>query len=389
MQFDVIVVGVGGMGSAACWQLAKRGQRVLGLERYDIPHSMGSSHGISRIIRLPYYEHADYVPLLHRAYELWDDIERATGATLLVTTGSVDGGPEDDALFNGALGSAALHTLPHEVLTGAEVNARFPGYRMPARSRFVYQPRGGLIASERAIIAHANAAMAEGAAIQAREQVLEWDAHPSGEGVTVRTDKGTYKAGRLVITAGAWIGELAAPLAGLAVPERQVLAWTQPLQPALFTPARFPVFNLQVDEGRYYGFPVYEVPGFKFGRYHHRNETMPADAMRREVDATDERLLRSFGERYFPDGTGATLALRACMFTNTPDEHFVLDHHPQHRQVVLASPCSGHGYKFCSVVGEVLADLATGDGSTRHEIGFLRLDRPGMSAWPEQATAAA
>ncbi len=375
-SFDVIVVGVGGMGSATCWQLAKRGQRVLGLERFDIPHAMGSSHGITRIIRLPYYEHSAYVPLLHRAYELWHDIEQVTETTLLVTTGSIDGGPEDDPLFNGAMRSAALHSLPHEVLTGAEVNARFPGYRMPQRSRFIYQPRGGLIASERAIVAHVNAAMAEGATIQAREKVLGWDAHVSGEGVTVRTDKATYQAARLVITAGAWIGELAAPLAGLAVPERQVLAWTQPLQPELFTPSRFPVFNLQVEEGRYYGFPVYEVPGFKFGRYHHRGETMPADEMRRDVDAIDESLLRRFGERYFPDGTGPTLGLRGCMFTNTPDEHFVLDHHPRHKQVVLASPCSGHGYKFCSVVGEILADLAMGDGGSRHDIGFLRLNRP-------------
>jgi len=378
MAYDVIVVGVGGMGSAACWQLAQRGQRVLGLERFDIPHTMGSSHGVSRIIRLPYYEDPAYVPLLLRAYELWDAAERATGETLLVTTGSIDGGPEDDELFQGALASARLHRLAHEVLTGTEVNERFPGYRLPAATRAVLQPRGGLIASERAVVAHVRAAQAAGAEIRAREQVLGWEANPSGEGVVVRTDKGRHEAARLVITAGAWMGELAAPLAGLAVAERQVLAWLQPLRPELFTTDRFPVFNLNVEEGRYYGFPVYEVPGFKFGRYHHRGETMAPDAMRRDIDAEDERLLRQFGERYFPDGSGATMALRACIFTNTPDEHFVIDHHPRHPQVVLASPCSGHGYKFCSVIGEILADLATGEGATRHDIGFLRLDRPAL-----------
>ena len=156
------------------------------------------------------------------------------------------------------------------------------------------------------------------------------------------------------------------------------MAWLQPHQPELFTTDRFPVFNLQVEEGRYYGFPVYEVPGFKFGRYHHRGETMDAEAMRREPDADDERLLRGFADRYFPGGAGPTMALRACMFTNTPDEHFILDHHPQYGQVVLASPCSGHGYKFCSVIGEILADLATKDGSTPHEIGFLRLGRASL-----------
>ena len=155
-----------------------------------------------------------------------------------------------------------------------------------------------------------------------------------------------------------------------------MLAWLQPRRPALFTPERFPVFNLEFEAGRYYGLPIYEVPGFKFGRYHHRGETAAADAVRREVDVEDERLLRQFAERYFPDGAGPTLALRACLFTNTPDEHFVIDRHPDHPQVVLASPCSGHGYKFCSVVGEILAELATGDGDTRHDIRFLRLDRP-------------
>ena len=378
MTYDVIVVGVGGMGSAACWQLARRGQRVLGLERFDIPHSMGSSHGVTRIIRLPYYEDPAYVPLLHRAYALWADAERASGESLLVTTGSLDGGPEDDALFQGALTSARLHSLKHEVLIGSDVNARFPGYRVPSGSRFVFQPQGGLLASERAIVAHARLAQEAGATIRARERVLHWTASPNGEGVTVHTDKGSYHAGRLVITAGAWISDLVPVLTGLAVPERQVLAWLQPLRPELFTTDRFPVFNLQVEEGRYYGFPVYEVPGFKFGRYHHRGETMNAEVMRRDPDAEDEALLRSFADRYFPQGAGTTMGLRACMFTNTPDEHFVLDQHPAFPQVVLASPCSGHGYKFCSVIGEILADLAIA-GHTRHEIGFLSLRRPALA----------
>jgi len=378
MTYDVIVVGAGGMGSAAAWQLARRGQRVLVLERYDIPHAYGSSHGISRIIRLPYYEDPAYVPLLRRAYELWREAEIASGKELLVVTGSVDSSPEWDPLFQGALASARQHALPHEVLTGAEVNARFPGYRLPSAHRAVFQPQGGLVASERAVVAHVALALAHGADIRARERVLGWDAHPGGEGVAVTTDKGRYQAARLVLAAGAWMGELARPLAGIAVAERQVLAWLQPRRPEWFGPDRFPVFNLQVDEGRYYGLPIYEVPGFKFGRYHHQGESGAAGALLREPDAADEALLRGFAERYFPDGSGATLALRACMFTNTPDEHFLLDRHPDHPQVVLASPCSGHGYKFCSVIGEILADLATGDGTTRHDIGFFRMSRPAL-----------
>ncbi len=375
MVHDVIIVGLGGMGSAAAWQLARRGQRVLGLERFDIPNAMGSSHGVTRIIRLPYYEDPAYVPLLRRAYALWRDAEAATSERLLFITGSIDGGHEDAEVFQGALNSARLHGLPHEVLTGDQVNARFPGYHLPSAMRAVFQPEGGFIASEHAITAHCGLAQAEGADLRARERVLGWDARPGGEGVRVTTDKGQYEAGRLVLTAGAWMADLAPLLTGRAVAERQVLAWLQPHHPALFRPDRFPVFNLAVEEGRYYGLPIHEVPGFKFGRYHHRAETGPAETMRREVDAEDERLLREFAQRYFPAGSGATMALRACLFTNTPDEHFILDHHPEFSQVTLASPCSGHGYKFCSVIGEILADLATGDGTTRHEIGFLRLGR--------------
>lgn len=380
MAYDVIIVGIGGMGSAAAWHLARRGLKVLGLERFDIPHNMGSSHGISRIIRMPYYEDPAYVPLLHRAYELWDEIEQATGEELLVITGSIDASPEDDALFQGALNSACLHDLPHEVLTGDEINARWPGYRLPSSHRAVFQARGGLIASERAIVAHVRAAQENGAEIHAREAVLGWEARPNGDGVVVTTDHGRYEAARLVLAAGAWIGDLEPSLRPIAVPERQVLAWLQPQRPDLFARDRFPVFNLQVEEGRYYGFPIYEVPGFKFGRYHHRGETSRADEVRREPDAEDERILREFSQRYFPEGSGATMALRSCMFTNTPDEHFILDHHPAHPQVVLVSPCSGHGYKFCSVIGEIVADLASGDGTTRHDIGFLRLSRAALAA---------
>lgn len=376
--YDVIVIGIGAMGSATLWQLAKRGLRVLGLERFDIPHAHGSSHGVSRIIRLPYYESPEYVPLLRRAYELWREIEAASSRELLVITGSVDASPEDDPLFQGALASARSHDLEHEVLTGSEVNVRFPGYALPGTHLALFQPQGGLVASERAIVAHVEAAQAHGAEVRAREQVRDW--HADGSGVRVETDKGVYAAERLVVTAGAWIGSLVTELSRLAVPERQVLAWLQPQAPALFAPSRFPVFNLQVDEGRYYGLPVYDVPGFKFGRYHHRGQTGAPGAVSGEPDTEDEAMLRAFGERYFPQGSGPTIALRQCMFTNTPDEHFIVDTHPAHPNVVVASPCSGHGYKFASVMGEVLADLASGDGTTAHDIRFLRLSRPALAA---------
>ena len=374
MTYDAIVVGIGGMGSAACWHMARRGLRVLGLERFDIPHSMGSSHGLTRSIRLPYYEDPAYVPLLRRAYELWRELEAASGdQRLLTVTGSVDSGPPGSEVFEGSLRSARLWGLPHEVLTSAELTQRFPAYRLPAETMSVWQPDGGFLASEQCIVAHVQAAQAAGAEIRARERVLGWEP-TAGGGVRVTTDRGTYEAGRLVLSAGAWLGDLVPGLQTVAVPERQVLAWFQPSRRELFMPDRFPVFNVMVEEGKYYGLPIHAVPGFKLGRYHHLGETGTAEAADRDVHPRDEAVLRQFAERYFPEGAGPTMGLRACLFTNTPDEHFVIDEHPEVPQVIFASPCSGHGYKFCSVVGEILADLA-GRGETRHDIGFLRLDR--------------
>ena len=372
MAYDVIVVGIGGMGSAACWQLAQRGQRVLGLERFDIPHAMGSSHGVTRIIRLPYHEDPAYVPLLRRAYVLWRELEAATGEELLVITGSLDGGLPDGGVFDRALAAARQHGLPHEALTGAQVNERFPAYNLPHTHRLLFQPEGGFVASERAIVAHVRAAQAAGAEIHARERVLHWSATPGG--VQVTTDRARYDAGRLVLAAGAWMADLDPALAGVAVPERQVLGWFATSRPDLFAPARFPVCNMQTEEGHFYCLPEYALPGFKIGLYHHLNETGHPDTLRREPDAADEAVLRAGAERYFPAGAGATMGLRSCLFTNTPDGHFLVGLHPAHPQVVLASPCSGHGYKFCSVMGEVLADLATA-GTTAHDIGFLAPSR--------------
>jgi sarcosine oxidase len=373
-RYDTILVGVGAMGSAALYHLARRGQRVLGLERFDVPHDHGSSHGVTRIIRLAYYEHPSYVPLLRRAYELWRELESLAGEQLLYITGSLDAGPPDSDVVQGSLRSCQLHDLPHELLTSVEITRRYPGYRLPAAHVAVLQPEGGFLLPERCIVQHVWAAQALGAEVHAREQVLDWAPSPSGEGVRVRTDRGSYEAGRLIVAAGAWTAGLVRRLAGLAVPERQVLAWLQPSVPDRFAPGQFPVFNLLVEEGRYYGFPVFGVPGFKFGRYHHLGERVDPDRVSREPTARDEALLRTFAERYFPDGAGPTMALKTCLFTNSPDEHFIVDQHPQYPQVVVASPCSGHGFKFASVIGEILADLAT-SGQTGHDIALFRLAR--------------
>jgi sarcosine oxidase len=287
------------------------------------------------------------------------------GEQLLHITGSVDAGSPDSFVFEGSVRSCIEHGLEHEVIDGPEVSRRFPGYRLPAESMAVFQPDGGFLLPERCILAHVDAARTMGAEVRTNERVLEWE--PAGGGIRVTTDRAVYEAERLVLAAGAWEGELT----GLpVVAERQVLAWLDPLRPELFSPARFPVFNLIVEEGRYYGFPVFGIPGFKFGRYHHLEEQGDPDVLDREPSRHDEQLLRAFAERYFPEGAGPTSSLKACLFENTPDEHFLLGLHPDHENVIVAGGGSGHGFKFASVIGEIVAQLARGE-APRLDISLL------------------
>jgi sarcosine oxidase len=371
---DAIVVGVGGAGSAALYHLARRGLKVLGLERFRMPHEMGSSHGLTRIIRLAYYEHPNYVPLLRRAYQLWRALERDSGERFLHVTGSIDAGPPGSPVFEGSRESCRVHDLPHEILTAAQLTRRFPAYRLPESTLAVLQPEGGFLVPEKCIEAHVTLAKRSGAVVNEGERVIEWSA--GGPGVRVRTDRSTYDTRRLVITAGSWNADLLPQLRPLIQPERQVLGWFVPGRPEIFTPERFPVFNLTVDEGRFYGFPAFGIPGFKFGRWHHLGEAVNPDTMDREIHGRDEAVLRSFAERYFPEGAGPGLRFKTCLFTNTPDEHFIIERQMGEPAVAYASACSGHGFKFCSVIGEILADL-TQLGETRHDIAMFRSSRFG------------
>ena len=357
------------MGSAALHHLARRGKRVLGLERFDLLHEQGSSHGLTRIIRLAYFEHPDYVPLLRRAYELWRELEAEAGEQLLYVTGIVEGG---ERILDGVLRSCAEHEIAHEVLKGSEVARRFPAYRLPAEMEVAFQPDGGFVLPERCIVAHVQGALSHGAVLRARERVLEWDETETG--VRIRTDRGEVEAERIVLTAGAWSQDVARLPVGLVHGVRQSLAWLQPARPEFFAPERMPVFNLALDGEHFYGFPTHGIPGFKLGRYDHFGAGGDPDTIDREPTPADELPLRTFAERYFPEGAGPTVALKTCLFEPSPDEHFLIDHHPATRAAVVAAGFSGHGYKFCSVVGEILADLAL-DGTTRHDIGLFRLDR--------------
>lgn len=372
-RYDVIVVGVGGMGSAAAYHLADRGFDVLGLERYDVPHAQGSSHGYSRIIRLAYHEHPSYVPLLRSAYEEWRALEAEHGASLLHETGSVAAGPPGNEIFEGARESCEEHDIDHEVLSSAELNERFPGYDVPDDYRAIFQPQGGFLVPENCIVAHVEGAQDRGAEVRARTKVESWTPLDDG-GVAVETENDRFEADSLVLAGGAWTGKLVPELEPVLTPERQVVGWFQPEDPDRFAPESFPVFVVATDETEIYGFPVHAVPGVKIGKYHHREETVDPDEMNREPTPADERLLRELAEEYLADAAGPTMRLETCLFTNTPDSRFVIDAHPDHPQVTVAAGFSGHGFKFASVVGSVLADLAT-EGATDHPIDAFGIDR--------------
>jgi sarcosine oxidase len=371
-MYDVIVIGVGGMGSAAAAQIAARGARVLALEQYAIPHDRGSSHGLSRIIRLAYWEHPAYVPLVRRAYALWRELEIESGESLLVVTGSIDAGGVDSPNVAGALAACRAHDLPFDQLRADALAERFPGYRLPAEVVSIYQPDGGFLRPEACIAAHVARARRDGADVRANSAVLGWEAGDSD--VRVRTADSEYRAGRLVLTAGAWTGSLVRRTTLPLAPERQVMLWTQPLRPERFQVGVFPVFYIVGSDAAYYGFPSHEDAGFKIGRYHHLGEHVDPDSMDRACHATDEAALRGGIRRFFPDADGPTLAMTTCLFTNTPDEHFVIDTLPGTPRVAIAAGFSGHGFKFCSVVGEALADL-TLEGGTRHDLAIFAAAR--------------
>ena len=373
-RYDVIVVGVGTMGAAVAFHLARRGQRVLGLEQFGLVHDRGSMHGQTRIIRLAYHEQPGYVGLLRRAYELWRELEARTSERLLEVIGSLSAGPEDGAVVSGSLLACRQHGLEHELLSTSGLSSRFPAYAPPEGTVAVLQPDGGFLWAERCVQAHGDAARAEGAELRLDERVLDWKSLPGG-GVSVRTDRGNYEAGRLVLCPGAWAGELMQlPVEGLLGPTRQVVAWFETSRSPAFAPQSFPVFVIESGGRDHYGFPEVGRAGFKVGRMNHPGGVVDPDALERAVMSSELDVLRAFVAEWFPAGSGEVLAAVACMFTNTPDRHFLIDIHPVEPDVVIGSACSGHGFKFAPVVGEILADLAI-EGSTSHDIEFLRLRR--------------
>lgn len=361
------------MGSSCCFQLARRGIRVLGLEQFDIPHALGSSHGASRMIRLAYYEHPDYVPLLRRAYELWDELQAICGQKLLYRTGGLYMGPPKGEIVGGSLRAAREHQLPHEVLDRDQIHGRFPQFQIPDQWVGLFEPEAGFLLPERVIAAYAQAALRAGAELQGREIVVDWNADLNG--VLVRTNKGEYHAAHLIFCGGPWSGKLVRDLGVELTITRQVLGWVWPREPELFSLGRLPVWATDCGDGTvHYGFPMMDdVPGFKVAHHSPGPATDP-DRVAREPQPGDEETFRPVLRTMIPSADGPLLSMKVCLYTNSPDSHFIIDCHPHHERVTVACGFSGHGFKFASVIGEILADLAM-QGSTKLPAQFLGLSR--------------
>jgi sarcosine oxidase len=371
VDYDVIIVGLGAMGSAAAYHLARRGQRVLGLDAFPAGHTLGSSHGETRIIRMAYFEHPNYVPLLRRAYELWEQLEREAQTTLLHPTGGVFIGPPDGTLVSGSLRSAQTHGLSHAVLDAAEIRRRFPILHARDDEVGLFEDRAGVLLPERCIQAHADLALTAGAELHHAEPVTHWSA--IDDGVVVETDAGQYSAAKLVVTAGAWAGKLLKDLALPLTPERIPIFWFEPRSNAAqFSLGHMPIWIWQTpDLGDFFATPHVEWPGVKLGK-HHSGTFVDPDTVDRDISPADEKPLREFLERCVPDLAGSVAQSRVCLYTNTPDENFIVDRHPVFSNVVYAAGFSGHGFKFAGVIGEILADLTT-RGQAAPASNFLKL----------------
>lgn len=371
-MYDVIVVGLGGMGSAAAYRLAERGQRVLGIDRFAPVHNLGSSHGGSRITRQAYFEDPAYVPLLLRAEQLWREVEERSGRSVVHYTGGLMIGRADSRTVAGSLASARQWGLPHEMLDAAALRSRFPTLRPADDEVALYEEKAGYVVPEASVAAHLWLAERAGARLRHEEPVTRWEEVAGG--VRVFTGDGVYTASRLVICPGAWAPEL---LAGLGVPftvERQVQYWFAPRGP-LEPFVRHPIFVWEADGGRqFYGFPAPDASvGVKVA-FFRGGESCTPSTIDRVVHRDEVDAMASFVAPRIPDFAGTFLRAATCMYTNTPDEHFVIARHPGCERVVVACGFSGHGFKFVSVVGEILADLAI-DGGTRHPIGLFAPER--------------
>ena len=356
---DVAIVGLGAMGALSAWRLAARGAKVIAFERYRPGHDRGSSHGDTRIFRTAYFESPDYVPLVQRAHVLWRQLEEESGADLLTLTGGLAIGPRDGELVSGVLASAQQNELPHRMLDASEMSQAYPQHRLDHGDVAVFENEAGFLRPERAVSAAAARAEALGARLMTETQVTSIQASRSG--VVVLTSRGRFEAEQALITAGAWTSKLARHLHLALNVERQVMGWLAVTDPARFAPQQFPVFIRETEHGRFrYGFPTTDGRTIKLGVHHEGGETDP-DSIDREIHDADVKPVRDFARDNLLGVTGDIVDARVCMYTNTPDERFIVARDASVPGVTILSACSGHGFKFAPVMGELITGALLDD----------------------------
>lgn len=376
-NYDVIVIGVGSMGSSTCYQIAKQGHSVLGLEQFDIPHEMGSHTGQSRIIRKAYFEHPDYVPLLERAYENWQSLEQEISNQIYFKTGLLYFGPSNHMLIKGTLKSAIKYRIEVNELSQKDQLEKFPQFKIPESYTNLMEVDAGFITPERAILSFTKQALKYKAEIHTNEKTLEWSKKDGM--IQVKTNKQTYKCKKLVLTTGAWTSKFS-NVKNLEV-TRQIMAWAQPKNLDMFRLNNFPcwIFADPSVKGVYYGFPSlpnssFEEPtGLKFA--HHTKGTLSdPDIVNRNVSKKEEKILIEAIKKFIPEGVETINSMKTCLYTYSPDEDFILDFYNNNKDIVIAAGFSGHGFKFASVIGEILSELVT-KGKSIHPINFLNANR--------------
>ena len=374
-KMDVAVLGTGALGSGALLSLAKRGLKVVGIDRFEPGHERGSSHGMTRVIRKAYFEAPEYVPLLERAYALWDELERESGESLFIRCGVLEVGPPDGEVVPGVLRAAQAHNLPVEALTGAEVERRFPGFHVPEGFAGVFESDGGILRVERCVALQCERAQKLGAELRSGRTILS--VNREGSSYLIQTDKGPIYANALVLTAGAWARDLLPELAPFLRVVRKVLLWypVHDRGPQYLESEGSPVFLFELPQGVFYGFPVIDDFGFKVAEHSGGDEVDDPLALDRNLYERDHAPVDRFLKRFVPNVVPGRASKHAvCMYTLSPDLHPIAGLHPELPHVAFAAGMSGHGFKFSSAFGEALADLAL-EGSTRHPMDIFAFER--------------
>jgi sarcosine oxidase len=374
-NFEAIVIGSGGMGSSTTYHLAKRGMKTLTLERFSLNHTNGSSHGKSRVIRTVYAEDPFYVPLIKKSFNLWHELEKEWGNDkLLQMTGFLMTGTPEGPMITGAFRSAREHNLSNEKMDASEIKQRFQIFNILDDEIGVYDPNAGILFPEKCIEAFTSLAKRSGAEFHFNEQLLKWEV--KDDKVIAKTGEGEYSADKIIFAAGPWLTQL---LPDLKLPlqcERQVVFWFRSLQkPELFKAGRMPIFAWEdkTDRLGYYSLPD-TGEGVKVGKHHGGEKIISPDQVNREITKEDQSPVRTFLRERIPWIDGSPISATTCLYTNSPDNHFLIDFHPRYRNMILVSACSGHGFKFASVIGEIVSDLAL-KGKTSQDISLFGLQR--------------